>query len=1032
MKGIWEKLRQKTAVMLVASMMVTSVAPITGLAASYGVNGIYSSDMDYDISDCRATASVAAKATARGDRDIVLSGGAGTGEVVLDTEFEITVEALATASNADWSETKKHVEKEILKYLTMNATITNKAEEIRDFVSLDTESLGTDSIVAVKVAIPAEKLQALSGKDYLIEVQFKPELGEGLGENIVITSLSHVTIAVVLRVASDDYPTPDETLESTVELKGFHGEEDGNTWIYVGDDPVNLNDYCTTNPAGLAVHFTSGNPAVATVSDAGYLSPVANGLTTIKAQVIEEGYTESTAEMTVQVWTGELMSDLPEDFELYEGEKWQYTFAEPLSKNDLCILDMNGEIVDEENVKVRVSNERKTVIVSAGRAGSYQLRLIRHSDQQITYYGYVDFTVKPLQNTVFSIHGFNGETDDSNGVTTTWAYSEYGAVNLANYCRTTAEGATITFTSSDEGVATIDGDYLVPVGTGRTTVTATMEAPGYQALTDTLVVDIWRFETQNNLPEQIVFYEGETWTRTFVEPLHKRTKVYVYDEYTEETVGEDAVKVTLTEDRTAITVEAKKAGTYYLYCERHNEEKYTTYNEAMHITVLEEGVSLDIPVNQIVVEPGMSVAVDATYSPENATLQFDYDEEMIHVAYKDGKIIVTGLNPTVEAAKVRVRLIKGENVLVAKWISVFVAEKQLEATNVEEALAEANAKIEEVLQSGNRSEIYKIVNEVVEILTNSTQSEVSENKEAIDNLEAALSAVATVEAEVHGEETEIEASGALLNLLSMGESDGKLVVKPVEDPTNTEGVTLDIKLERGSNGENITELSVPMQLRVKVSGIDLTKSIRIRHTKENGSTEWIYPVVDGEYLVFWVKSYSTFAISNYTSGGGGHSGGGGGGGSSSGISAAGTVSNDAKKGYVNSLTGIITGSAAGYSRWIQDEAGWKLQYADGTFASGTMATDENGNTYEQVMWEMINGAWYPFGADGYVKSGLVHDAALGGMFYVDIETGMKTGWQLVDGVWRYFNTVSDGKRGIMMTDTTIDGYYIDAEGIWKE
>lgn len=1029
MKGIWEKLRQKTAVMLVASMMVTSVAPITGLAASYGVNGIYSSDVNYDISDCRATASVAA--TVIGGNEIELAEGTGSGELVLETEYDITIKALATASDADWSETEAYVEKEILKYLSMKATITNEAEEIGEFVSLDTEKLVTESIVAVKVAIPEENLQPLSGKTYHFNVQFEPELSDGLGDNIVITSLSPYSAKITLRVGTGGGSTPEEN-KGTVKLNGFHGEEDGNTWIYVGDDPVNLNDYCTTDPAGLAVAFTSSNPAVATVSDAGHLNPVANGLTTIKAQIIEEGYAESTAEMTVQVWTGELMPDLPKAFELHEGEKWQYTFTEPLSKNDLCVLDMNGEIVEEEIVKVRVSNERKTVIVSAGRAGSYQLRLIRHSDQQITYYGYVDFTVKPLQNTVFSIHGFNGETDDANGVTTTWTYSEYGPVNLANYCHTTAEGATITFTSSEEGVATIDGNYLVPAGTGRTTVTATMEAPGYQVLTDTLVVDIWRFEPQNNLPEQITFYEGETWARTFVEPLHKRTKVYVYDEYTEETVGEDAVKVTLTEDRTMITVEAKKAGTYYLYYERHNEERYTTYNEAMHITVLKTGVSLDIPVSQMVVEPGKPVTVEVAYSPENAELEFDYDEEMIHVAYEDGKIIVTGLNPTVEATKVRVRLVEGEKVLVVQWISVFVAEKQLEATNVEEALTEANAKIEEALQNGNRTEIYKIVNEVVEILANSTQSEVSENKEAIDNLEAALSAVATVETEVHGEETEIEASGALLNLLSMGESDGKLVVKPVEDPTNTEGVTLDIKLERGSNGKNITELSVPMQLRVKVSGIDLTKSIRIRHTKENGSTEWIYPVVDGEYLVFWVKSYSTFAISNYTSGGGGHSGGGGGGGSSSGISAAGTVSNDAKKGYVNSLTGIITGSAAGYSRWIQEEAGWKLQYADGTFASGTMVTDENGNTYEQVMWEMINGAWYPFGADGYVKSGLVHDAALGGMFYVDIETGMKTGWQLVDGVWRYFNTVSDGKRGIMMTDTTVDGYYIDAEGIWKE
>lgn len=1024
MKGIWEKLRQKTAVMLVASMMVTSVAPISGLAASYGVNGIYSSDLNYDISDCRATASVAAKAI--GGNKIELAEGSGTGELVLETGYDITVKALATASDTDWSETKAHVEEEILKYLSMKAFITDEAEAIRSFVSLDMEKLNTENTVTVKVAIPEENLQALSGKEYRFNVQFEPKLREGLGENIVIAGLSPKSIEIILRVGTGE-------TEGTVKLKGFHGEEDGQTWIYVGDDPVNLNDYCTTNPPGLAVAFTSSNPAVATVSENGYLNPVAKGLTTIKAQVIEEGYPESTAEMTVQVWTGELMPDLPEAFELYEGEKWQYTFAEPLSKNDLCIMDMNGEIVDEEIAKVRVSNERKTVIVSAGRAGSYQLRLIRHSEEQVTYYGYVDFTIKPFQDNAFSIHGFNGETDDSNGVTTTWTYMEYGLVNLANYCHTTVEGATITFTSSDENVATIDGNYLVPADTGRTTVTATLEVPGYQALTDTLVVDVWQFEPLNNLPEQIALYEGETWARTFVEPLHKRTKVNVYDGNTGETAGEDVVKVTLTEDRAAITVEAKKAGTYYLYCERHNEEKYTTYTEEMLITVLEAGVSLDIPVNQIIVEPGMSAAVETTYSPESAKLEFDYDERMIHVAYEDGKIIVTGRYPTEEAAQVRVRLIKGENVLVTKWLSVIVAEKQLEATDVEEALAEANVKIEEALQNGNKSEIYKIVNEVVEILANSTQSEMSENKEAIDNLEAALSAIAFVETEVYGEEAEVEASGALLNLLSMGEKDGKLVVKPVEDPTNTEGVTLDIKLERGSNGENITELPTPMQLRVKVSGIDLTKSIRIRHIKENGSAEWIYPVVEGEYLVFWVNSYSTFAISNYTPGGGSHGGGGGGGGgSSSGISAAGTVSNDAKKGYVNSLTGIITGSAAGYSRWIQDEAGWKLQYADGTFASGTMLTDENGNSYEQVMWELINGAWYPFGANGYVKSGLVHDAALGGMFYVDIEAGMKTGWQLVDGVWRYFNTVSDGRRGIMLTDTTIDGYYIDAEGIWKE
>lgn len=34
---------------------------------------------------------------------------------------------------------------------------------------------------------------------------------------------------------------------------------------------------------------------------------------------------------------------------------------------------------------------------------------------------------------------------------------------------------------------------------------------------------------------------------------------------------------------------------------------------------------------------------------------------------------------------------------------------------------------------------------------------------------------------------------------------------------------------------------------------------------------------------------------------------------------------------------------------------------------------------------------------------------------------MKTGWQLIDGEWRYFNTLSDGKKEIMLEDAWIDG-----------
>lgn len=80
---------------------------------------------------------------------------------------------------------------------------------------------------------------------------------------------------------------------------------------------------------------------------------------------------------------------------------------------------------------------------------------------------------------------------------------------------------------------------------------------------------------------------------------------------------------------------------------------------------------------------------------------------------------------------------------------------------------------------------------------------------------------------------------------------------------------------------------------------------------------------------------------------------------------------------------------------------------------------------------MVNGAWYAFGADECAKSGMVYDAEWGFWFYVDINTGMKTGWNLLNGNWYYFHDVSDGTRGSMLINTlTPDGYWVDEQGIW--
>lgn len=145
-----------------------------------------------------------------------------------------------------------------------------------------------------------------------------------------------------------------------------------------------------------------------------------------------------------------------------------------------------------------------------------------------------------------------------------------------------------------------------------------------------------------------------------------------------------------------------------------------------------------------------------------------------------------------------------------------------------------------------------------------------------------------------------------------------------------------------------------------------------------------------------------------------------------------TVIIDSKKGRIHASAGIITGTGKGYSRWIQDANGWWLLYADNTWASGTKIQKADGRAEEQILWELINGAWFAFGADGYLKTGFIYDLLLNGWFYVDVNTGMYTGWHNIGSFWYYFNPVSDGTKGKMAADTWVDKYYVNNKGEWEK
>lgn len=286
----------------------------------------------------------------------------------------------------------------------------------------------------------------------------------------------------------------------------------------------------------------------------------------------------------------------------------------------------------------------------------------------------------------------------------------------------------------------------------------------------------------------------------------------------------------------------------------------------------------------------------------------------------------------------------------------------------------------------------------------------------------------------------VSMAGAALN------SDGKETVRlelrsgNIDELTQTFAKKTAFDISLNIDGASCTDvLDFPVKITMPVpEGFD-SSDMKLFHIHDSVEEEVPFTMTADGKIEFVTDSFSTYVFAQNTTSSGNSGSSSSGGGSSSGSSSssqtAGVTTIDSKKGMVNSITGIITGSGAGYSSWEQGTAAggivtWKLKYADGTYAAGSIVTREDGTVYDQPAWEMVNGAWYAFGADGFAKSGLIYDTALGGYFYIDINTGMKTGWVETDGQWRYFSTVSDGKKGIMAVDTTVDGWYVNASGIW--
>ena len=114
---------------------------------------------------------------------------------------------------------------------------------------------------------------------------------------------------------------------------------------------------------------------------------------------------------------------------------------------------------------------------------------------------------------------------------------------------------------------------------------------------------------------------------------------------------------------------------------------------------------------------------------------------------------------------------------------------------------------------------------------------------------------------------------------------------------------------------------------------------------------------------------------------------------------------------------------------------WFYFNADGT-AKQSEWFEENGKWYyfnsncgALCGWGKVDGNWYYFKGDNHMKTGW--EKVDGNWYYLASSGKMVTGWTQIDGKWYYFSKESNS-LGQMLANTTVDGYKLDANGVWNK
>ncbi|OOM75220.1 N-acetylmuramoyl-L-alanine amidase family protein [Clostridium sp. BL-8] len=116
------------------------------------------------------------------------------------------------------------------------------------------------------------------------------------------------------------------------------------------------------------------------------------------------------------------------------------------------------------------------------------------------------------------------------------------------------------------------------------------------------------------------------------------------------------------------------------------------------------------------------------------------------------------------------------------------------------------------------------------------------------------------------------------------------------------------------------------------------------------------------------------------------------------------------------------------NNWADVGGVWYYLGADGAMATGWF--NSNGTWYYlkssgamATGWVNDNGTWYYLNASGAMATGWINDN--GTWYFLKSSGAMATGWVNDNGTWYYLNA-----SGAMLSNTTVDGYVLNASGAW--